>query len=360
MQRSLGSNAVVALTLASIVTVATVAQAGSPFDFNDLGKLASSVQKQGSGSKNSGSKKASTNDWTNAAGKIINDFGGHPGWEPKPMPHPQPKPCPQPLPFPPIVYPKPCPKPCPPPIVYPKPCPTPIVYPKPCPTPILYPKPCPTPIVCPVNPLPTPVCPVNPLPVHPVDGHVVTVINPTITGGRVQFRLDDAQFQLDAGYQQAATTAGSHKIVFDRGGSFGEAHYTLSEGTYQFVVSDRGWDLEKKSYRVTIDNSQGQYDFRYTIAGELHTVAAGDTNQHKDSFPLVVEFDQGRGESAERMLEEGTYGIGINPETGLWDMFAQDTSLVGNPLPSGKALPGGNPLPNVTPLAANASVQKVK
>ena len=33
-------------------------------------------------------------------------------------------------------------------------------------------------------------------------------------------------------------------IVFDRGGSFGQARYTLQAGSaYKFVSTDQGWDL---------------------------------------------------------------------------------------------------------------------
>ena len=44
----------------------------------------------------------------------------------------------------------------------------------------------------------------------------------------------------------AAETSASEPqvIVFDRGGSFGEARYTLQPGSaYRFTVSEQGWDL---------------------------------------------------------------------------------------------------------------------
>jgi hypothetical protein len=37
----------------------------------------------------------------------------------------------------------------------------------------------------------------------------------------------------------------SYIVEFDRGGSFGTAKYELTEGEYEFVVTDRGWDLQR-------------------------------------------------------------------------------------------------------------------
>lgn len=347
MRRSLGTKIVAVLTVAGMLTVTRPVLAGSPFGIKDLDKVVSAVQEQGSGGKGSSGNKSSGNDWSDVANKIINDFtppgGGDHDWHPKPHP----KPCPTPLPVP-FPHPQPCPKP------YPQPCPKP--FPVPYPTP--YPVPCPAPIVCPLpgNTLPPPVC-TNPLPGDclpgtPATGRGLTIVNPETTSGTVRFRLGEQQYELESGYRQEVQSGGSQVIEFDRGGNFGKARYTLREGTYHFSVSDRGWDIIKKSFRVAIDNSQGQSDFRYSIGGQLQTVRAGVTNQHKDSFPLVVEFDQGRGgEPAQRLLEDGTYRIGIDPDTGLWDMFAAqaDTSIAGNSLST------GNPLPTTTPVVENAA-----
>lgn len=46
------------------------------------------------------------------------------------------------------------------------------------------------------------------------------------------------------------------------------------------------------------------------------------TRTHEGRFPVVVSFDPGNGgEPSQVALPSGSYMIGVNPETGLWDLF---------------------------------------
>lgn len=71
---------------------------------------------------------------------------------------------------------------------------------------------------------------------------VVTLMNPAETGGTVSYSLGAGQYALKAG-QSVDYSQGTQVIAFNRGGSFGEARYTLEPGTYRFVVTDHGLDL---------------------------------------------------------------------------------------------------------------------
>ena len=70
----------------------------------------------------------------------------------------------------------------------------------------------------------------------------VKVINPSETGVTVNYTFGSEASSLEAGNANIHSQV-SQEIVFDRGGSFGIARYTLGPGTYRFVASESGWDL---------------------------------------------------------------------------------------------------------------------
>ena len=77
----------------------------------------------------------------------------------------------------------------------------------------------------------------------------ITLLNPQETRATVGYTLDSAQYSLDPAQSQVYD-GGTRLIVFDRGGSFGQAQYTLQPGTYRFVATDRGWDLRTVTEQV--------------------------------------------------------------------------------------------------------------
>ncbi len=62
----------------------------------------------------------------------------------------------------------------------------------------------------------------------------------------VAYSLNGTRYDMPADHGQKLTTRPSWVVEFDRGGEFGTARYTLKQGTYMFVASERGWDLVKK------------------------------------------------------------------------------------------------------------------
>ncbi|MGE0608868.1 MAG: hypothetical protein AB7O62_17365 [Pirellulales bacterium] len=76
----------------------------------------------------------------------------------------------------------------------------------------------------------------------------VTIRNPTASGGRVAFVVDGAnELALNPGQVKTLGDKSSVVVEFDRGGDFGTAERELSAGSYRFVVTDEGWDLEREA-----------------------------------------------------------------------------------------------------------------
>jgi hypothetical protein len=102
--------------------------------------------------------------------------------------------------------------------------------------------------VTPVVPDVTPVI-VDPRPV------VITLLNPAETRAPVNYNLGGTLYTLEAG-QLAGHGEETQVIAFDRGGSFGEARYTLAPGTYRFVSTNHGWELNSMSSEVAGENTE--------------------------------------------------------------------------------------------------------
>jgi hypothetical protein len=90
------------------------------------------------------------------------------------------------------------------------------------------------------------VVPVRPVvPVVPVVPTVITLLNPAGTRTSLAYTFGASQYVIAAG-ETATFEDGTQAIAFDRGASFGQAHYTLEPGgAYKFVATENGWDLHK-------------------------------------------------------------------------------------------------------------------
>jgi hypothetical protein len=176
-------------------------------------------------------------------------------------------------------------------------------------------------VVVPGNRLPAPA---NELPGEeaPIEAMTVVLLNPEENAHTVSVLLAGEELSLEAAEQIQFETPEATIVAFDRGGDFGTAKYSLAEGVYEFKLTDQGWELYRKSFNVTLDNSAGESDFNYLADGEPFSVAVGETRTHESSFPVVVSFDRGDGaEPAQVALPTGTYMIGVNPDTELLDLF---------------------------------------
>lgn len=85
----------------------------------------------------------------------------------------------------------------------------------------------------------------------PYNGRGVKIILPADVGGVVSYLIDGVQeSEIKSGQEQLLARKGSYEVRFSRGEDeagrdFGIARYTVTEGTYRFVVNENGWDLQR-------------------------------------------------------------------------------------------------------------------
>jgi hypothetical protein len=195
-----------------------------------------------------------------------------------------------------------------------------------------------------------PVSDVDPPTTGDVQVNQVVLLNPESNGGPVQYTLGDGVGALDPGYEEAHDMASPQTISFDRGGDFGTAQYTLADGAYQFVVTDRGWDLRRKTFEVTLDNSDNPNDFSYNLGDEVGVVPARQSRTIRKPSVVRVAFDRGGdADPAVKELGDGSYKVGVDARTGLLDLFSAAEPAADQPPP-----PPDAPAPGPTDDAAPA------
>jgi len=160
----------------------------------------------------------------------------------------------------------------------------------------------------------------NPL---PVQAKTIVLVNPKATQQRINFVLAGEPLGLDPEQLLERSVVAPIVIRFDRGGGFGMAEYSLTEGVYEFRLTEHGWELFRRSFAVTLDNAANAGVFRYVVDGRAAVLAAGASQTHRGLFPIVIAFDRGDGqEPARAMLPNGIYRIAQSGETGLWELVA--------------------------------------
>jgi len=130
--------------------------------------------------------------------------------------------------------------------------------------------------IFPIDPI-VPVVPVDPVYVGPRP--VITLLNPAGTGASLSYTLGAAQYVIAAG-ETATFEDGTQEIAFDRGRSFGEAHYTLLPGAaYKFVSTDHGWDLHSVTAVAGTDSTNpttAQADTSKSTGASALTLVSGN------------------------------------------------------------------------------------
>lgn len=167
------------------------------------------------------------------------------------------------------------------------------------------------------------------------------LLNPSENDATVNYVIANKNYSMDAGNSQRLSAGRKWVIRFDRGQDFGEARYTLADGTYVFVSSDRGWELRTQKFSVTIDNSESEEPFYYNVDNTQVKAAAGGTKTHSSPYPILVRFDRGGGgEAAQKKILEKDERIlvAVNPDDGLWDLYPAeaDTQVAEKPSPQRK------------------------
>lgn len=155
----------------------------------------------------------------------------------------------------------------------------------------------------------------------------VVLINPASSRGTINYNINGNQYESQPGMRQKldALPAGRlWTIDYDRGENFGPVSYSLSPGAYHFRPTDRGWQLFRLRYEVTLDNSQSDQEFNFIFQGDDMVVPASGTRTLSSNYPVVVRFDRGNGSkfvAKSTSMTVGTLQIGVNANDNLWDLF---------------------------------------
>ncbi len=169
----------------------------------------------------------------------------------------------------------------------------------------------------------------------PTGGNRVVLVNPAELNMTVHYTIENQNFEMDPNYTQELAGEGSWVIEFDRGGGFGQAEYTLTDGTYTFTMTDKGLDLWLTTYQVQLDNSTNTDEFNFALGDQVARVEAGQTKELTSRYPIVLEYDRGDGKetTTKELSNEKTYHVGLNPETSLLDLLARPGSGRGHRRP---------------------------
>lgn len=158
----------------------------------------------------------------------------------------------------------------------------------------------------------------------------VLLLNPADNDAPIQYLLADSaqaaggyNYSMAPGQKQRLSAGKAWAVRFDRGGGAGEARYTIKPGTYAFGPSDRGWDLFRQGYSVTIDNSGNREAFSYNVDDQPQQIAAGGTRTHKSDYPLVIRFDRGDGQIARKRVDDHgqRLRIAVDLVGGTWNLY---------------------------------------
>lgn len=151
----------------------------------------------------------------------------------------------------------------------------------------------------------------------------VYLVNPVGSGANVVYFVNGTRYEMKPGMSQKLPPGPNWIVNFDRGGSWGEAAYTVADGTYYFTPSESGWNLYRQRFDVVLDNSQNPGTFNYSLDGEEKTVPAYRTATISGNYPLYIRFDRGNGlaRATKALNFSGTVQIGVNARDNLWDLF---------------------------------------
>lgn len=152
----------------------------------------------------------------------------------------------------------------------------------------------------------------------------VLLINPAHAGAIIAYRLNGETYMMQPGMSQRLPPA-KWFVEFDRGGSNGVSQYRLIPGTYAFTPSETGWELYKRRYDITIDNTRNPYDFHFAFNGKPLVVRSSRTKDLASLYPIFIRYDRGTGgEMVQTALNfSGTVEVGINAADNLWDIFPE-------------------------------------
>ncbi|QEG01216.1 hypothetical protein Mal15_52920 [Stieleria maiorica] len=152
----------------------------------------------------------------------------------------------------------------------------------------------------------------------------VVLYSPSINTSPISFVCDDAlEITLAPGEMVPLDQA---FVVAFQNGKGAVKRYTINDGMYRWVVGQNGWDVRQKTaVEVSIDASGSPAEFHYLINGQPQSAPAGSVIEHRLDGPVRIDFDTGLGDGSSNstLVTPGNYVVGVNAETGGWDLHIQ-------------------------------------
>lgn len=179
----------------------------------------------------------------------------------------------------------------------------------------------------------------------------IILANPTAE--TVNYNLNQLPYSMAPTFEQTLPAGTAWTIEFDRGGSFGMARYELSEGYYVFAATDRGWELYKRTFTTSLDNSANSFAFNYVIDEQQQTLNPGETHDLNGVFPPIVRFDNGSGQEQSRRLESGAYSVAVADDLTIDIYRTEDVTEPQAPQPAASGLVAATP--TTAPAAVRAT-----
>jgi hypothetical protein len=151
----------------------------------------------------------------------------------------------------------------------------------------------------------------------------VLVQNPLVNKVKVSYVIDGVSYDLKPGESRAHAITSKSQITYNRGGTLGNASYSLTAGTYRFAIQARSWQVNKTSFNVVVDNSANGCDFQCEIDGQPRRIAAHKTLPLSSNYPITIRFDRGhdQGTASKSLGDTRVVTVGVAPDTTALDLF---------------------------------------
>lgn len=153
------------------------------------------------------------------------------------------------------------------------------------------------------------------------------IMNPASNTVDIAYVINNASQTTQAGSNHLFPGTGKWVAQFNRGPGFGDAKYSLTEGSYFFANTDHGWELYNRTFTVTIDNAENRTPFEYVVDNKPATLPPGKSQTHTSKYPMLVRFDQGGGtQPAQKQIDDPTVAksnlrVAVNTDNNLWDLY---------------------------------------
>jgi hypothetical protein len=185
------------------------------------------------------------------------------------------------------------------------------------------------------------------------------IILTNIGESQINYLVNGSQFAMQPKYKQDLEAGQQWTVDFDRGGGNGAAQYELTSGWYEFTPTAKGWELYKKDFNITLENSN-DFEFHYVLDNQPRVLAAGRTEKLSGLFPPVIRFDNADGTSKQKQLTDGTYRVALTPNSALEIYPASSIPAPPKPLEMfvGPTLPKA-PAPNAAEVGAAPSAVSI-